>query len=363
MKDKNIKHNNCDTGCKDEFSLRLIDLIDNTLTDEESALMKSHMEICPECRDSYRLMMDSMLITKNSHDKRLDYIDGMELTDRKRQINNINQLIISEKNKRRVFSRLFLYNPKHRAFASAAAGIVVLVFITFIFSSMNNLDIKGNFTDDFGTRTAEITGKGSVTTDAGSPLNEQSAYTQGDRNADSSPETGSSCPPDNISSYGAEADSVSVKASDTGLGNVSASSSSSSIIDSNKSWSSISANPAMENLSNAPADIRTESYVFITPEISSDLWKAVQGFTAYYEMKNDSETYLSIISFKKDIINSKKNIIIQITEQIKFTVKIEIISGENTQKLVEYTSKETADLLSKNAVSNGSDLLIISIGR
>ncbi len=84
---------------------------------------------------------------------------------------------------------------------------------------------------------------------------------------------------------------------------------------------------------------------------------------AYYEIDEPDKPYILLLIFKRDVISKYYDDFIQTYRDSGTDASVEIISGDNTQKLVEYTGTQKAEEISDAAVDNDADILVISIGR
>ena len=123
-------------------------------------------------------------------------------------------------------------------------------------------------------------------------------------------------------------------------------------------------------ISDAFTDIvlqEAENPVVIAADFSQDLLKAMQGSVLYYEIKNTQSSYTAVAAYPSPIIQSVKDSLTSVGETrlkpMGLAVEIEIISGENSQKLVEYTGRETVTSLQKSAEADSADFLVITINR
>lgn len=377
--------------CNEESILLLIDFADGNLSTDEASKVQSHIDSSIKYKSIYQSMIKSKNLLKKVETGRIDYVDSINATKRIEQITKIKELINKEnqiksnevskisgvaasiplnvsvsgftRQKIRIFS---IFKSRNWAYASTAAGVAVLVLVSYIFMSGNfkmNNNYKSSFNSDMlteqpadmaGSRANEIAENqattGRNTTDAA--VKEATKDSQNYDDTQYAPSYSSSCATSNPSKPVTKSSTAGSQAS----GNQSKASS-------QCNQSIASQYGVMPNYGVKEGDA---NYISIASSYSQELWAIMLGSTTYLEICNNIDYYRAIVVFPSTIIQAKEINLIEIKNKLlllNLTTKIEFISGEDEQKLVEYTSKENATLLRTNAVANSADFLVISICR
>ncbi len=296
------------------------------------------MDSCPTCRSIYQISLQAKILTNSIKKSKTAFIDSMSNSQKEQQISRIKQRINQEpkpviieesvpamdsaKNdagrKQQKKSRAARFPWGHWHYASTAAGFIVLLIVAAIFISMRGSG--GNpFSDLF--------------------LNKATRESSSQACAEIAAEY-------NDSNYAAtQKGSTNDAGTRSGTENTTSSSGKSTL-------SSVSRS--------------TMDSILITPEYGPELAAVIKESAACLEIRNEPNSYMIILVFSSDTIQARVDTIREINQKIEqnnLTTKIEIISGENSQKLVEYTSKENAALLQNAAEKISADFLVITICR
>jgi hypothetical protein len=81
------------------------------------------------------------------------------------------------------------------------------------------------------------------------------------------------------------------------------------------------------------------------------------------EFADTTYVYIGIFGYPMDQIDDYRSILKNLVSESQYQPVIEIIGGENSQKLVEYTGEDEALFLLQRAEKNNALLLVVSIGR
>jgi hypothetical protein len=314
--------------CGESFAILLGDYFDGVLSAQKAAEVRQHMDSCENCKGITRMMQGSRAVTQKACDSKTEYLHGISESKINHQIESIKQSIRMEFNEKQqppvVESKsnnsktFFVRFPKRISFLYTAAGFVVILSVLALFIGGNNIwnkatkstDLVTNASGNYEAATQETSGGITNETDASCPV----AYSG-----------------DNSAQY---------PQSDKGL------------------FSGES----------APREIMVEAInsILIAEDRSNDLIEAMQGSVAYIEVSNVETSYVSIAAYPDNMIQKKVDALFAIGDQLRFmnlTIEIEIISGENSQKLVEYTSRENVTFLQEIAADKAAEFLVITINR
>ena len=299
----------------DPFTPLLIDYIDGSLSDESSNAVREHLVGCRLCRNTVQSMLHSRVLTDEAKDCKEVWMDSISKKHREQQIASIKQRIQPTESRIRILSR-------NRAWVSTAAGVVILLFVAFLF--LNGTDIL-------------------------------TKLSRNSTNAILSPTT------DKRNDFGAS----------VGLQEMqSASQSFQSLIPDKYGRTTTQDNSMVLNTGSplfTEHDIAAAAAkILIVPDQSGDLTRFFQGAVSYLAISDTTTSYQAIAAFPSSMIQAKieeLKVLQGKWTSLSLTTKIEIISRGNAQKLVEYTSKENATLLQTNAENHSADFLVISIYR
>lgn len=318
--------NNIDKKCEQYDINTIIDIIDGNIHDDAYLDMLKHIESCDNCRMLYNQIKISQNILKKAKESKENYINNISLEYKKEKIDiikqklkekekekeNENEVVNNKKSVRTIplinyFSKLnnnIFNNGNLFKVSSTAAIFVVMILVIYIFS-------KSFFLTKTGTDSKEMYGTNQKDASA-------SIYMDGIQ--------------------------------ETADGNTK-----------NEGVSERDVNNSIDS-SYTQSTVKLDE-VIVLPQLSKEINEILLLSAYNIIIKNDENNYQNISCISKDQIVVAQQKLLEIISNSKISAKIEIISGENSEKLIEYTSKENIANLRDIAVLDKADFLIISIGR
>lgn len=346
----NIESVNEKCGCSPKYTELISAYTDNRIEGSDLKVIETHISSCKVCKEHYELSLLSRKLTDKLRSDKNEYIDSLSNEDIDFNTANIMKAIMSEstevvyatdtsqvesnKTKSKIFYfangsvfREFFNKRVNRSFTGVAAAFLVLFSVAYLVGLFGNNSIipalnksrtatevdnnafygRNSISDKSGM--AQVETKESVNDAAGDYKDtvRSSITTEGDMN---------------ISKVVSES-------------------------------SESTATPVSDNIIES---LLTSEQTTAFYKVTADSIAFVQGHIPEYQ-------YVGIYAFTSDIINDKKVMVDNIFNKYTKPVKIEIISGENSQKLIEYTTKENTGYLQKATDGKNADFLIILIGR
>lgn len=311
--------------CGESFAILLEDYFDGVLSLQKADEVRRHMDACENCKAIAEMIQGSRAVTRKAFDSKMEYLHGISEIHNNLQIEKIKQSIRREYNGKKQAAAIdstgkkrktiFTYFPKRMSFIYTAAGFVIILSVLAFFIGGNNLwnnrtkttDLATNASRDYEAATQETSGGITNETAASSPATDSGApYTQSDKGV-----------------FSGESASREVLAEAIGS-------------------------------------------IAVADGYSDDLIDAMRGSVAYVRILNSEDSYLAIAAYPVSMIKEKVDALFAIGDQLRLmnlTIEIEIISGENSQKLVEYTSKENVAFLQGIAGDKAAEFLVITINR
>lgn len=315
-------------ACGESFAILLGDFFDGTLSEEKSNEVREHMVSCENCKRMAQAIQVSRTLTQKAENGKTGYIHGISEIQSRLQIEKIKQAVRMEQKGKNQFGSddqntkknktFFAHFPKRMSFIYTAAGFVVMISVLALFiggnNMLNNLTKSTDFLTDASGNYEAATQESS-----GCITNETAASSQyGDVTVDDSKDSQSD---KGRYSDGSAAREVMAEAIDS---------------------------------------------IAITMDYSKELIDAMKGSVAYLAIVNSEDSYIAIAAYPDIMIQEKVDALFQIGNYLRLmnlTIEIEIISGENSQKLVEYTSRENVTFLQEIAEDNAAGFLVITINR
>jgi len=348
----NMESVNKKCGCSPKYLELVSDYSDNKLSGNEIVEIENHLNSCSDCREIYELSLlshkltDKLIVSKNEYISRISNEDIDFKTD------NIMKAIIAEsivdasfvaavpaQAKSSRWSVFSIYDGKkfngffnkriNRSFAGVAAGFVVLFSVAYLFGIFGNNSIIPAFNKNkMSTQTDDNAYYGS------------SSFTDRSGMAEIATKeaTGSAKDANGSNNYPEQ----------------------SSVIDKDMVSSTIISGGADTSFEPSSSIIIDS---FLTAEQTAAFYEATADSIAFIQGQTPEYKYVGIYAFASDLVNDRKSQIDNIFSNYSKPVKIEIISGENSQKLLEYTTKENTGYLQKSTEGKNADFLIILIGR
>lgn len=342
-----IKFDNEQCGCSPKYTELISDYVDNNIESSDIKELQNHISSCKDCREHYDLSLLSLKLTGKLSSDKNEYIDSISKDEIDFKTGNIMKAIMSESTdntyadvkqseekaaRNKIFSftdsknfKGFFNKRINRSFAGVAAAFFVLFSAAYLFGFFGNNSIIPTFNKGITTTETDnaFYGRNSVKDKSGM-AQEDTKGSGGDATGDYK---------DNAQSAAAAEVIVSSK------------------VVSEMNESSIS--PA--------SDIIIDN--FLNSEQTAAFYEITTDSIAFIQTSIPEYQYVGIYAFSEDFINDKKILVSNIFNNYTKPVKIEIISGENSQKLIEYTTKENTGYLQNATVGKNADFLIILIGR
>jgi len=376
--DKEMQNISQNANCNEQLVLQLIDFIDGTLSKEDSFVVLAHMDSCIKCKNMYQMLVNSRKLTDKLNNNKMDYllkttelVKCQQIDKIKMSINNDNQnkknnlFLVSEKsitkrtlqnldnrkqninvnsNLKKIKNKILSIYSNKWAYVPSVAGIVVLILISYIFLGKNGNIKLSKITNQEGAMVAQSQNNAEIAEDSAKDM------------------TGSN------DLAIAKDQNTSAMIQDSGTSNefYGVTDSNSSAMLPEISSAKPASSPDYYTLPNDGVKTGMENIIKIMPEYGNEFWSTLPGSISYLEIVNDVNYYTAIVVFPSNIINDKKVQIVAIYNKSNLTNtsnNIEIISGEDSQKLLKYTSERNVNLLRTVADNNSAKFLVIFICR
>lgn len=315
---KHNKHNNKYYGgkmvkkrfkyCKYINKKKLTELMDNEISNVDKNRLYEHLDSCSKCREKYRGMLESMDIIGSIKNDRDNFVSNIKDEEKDLAVNNVidaikNDSYVSSKNQNKALSG----NRPKRVFAGAIAGICIVVFAIMIIGVSRDFGVF-----NFMVHTGE---------------SEEQEIAYDDKTAIKAPE-------ENQVPRG------------------------------EKERTAAESVPGQED---EKSDFVDEEVAFISmkiydflPEYSyTRLDAKMRSVLNYFETKNNAYEYIGLFAYPSNETHS----IASGLEEILDNAEIKIITGENSQKLLEYISVSEKESLLHGFEQLEADFVIILIGR
>ena len=355
--DKEMQNISQNANCNEQFVLQLIDFIDGTLSKEESSDVLAHMDSCIKCKNMYQMLVNSKALTDKLNDTKMDYlvktselvkcqqIDKIKISINNEYQNKKNNLfLVSGKsmtksnlttfnnremninintNLKKIKNKILSIYSNKWAYVPSVAGIAVLILISYIFLGENGNIKLSNIANQEGAMVAQSQNDAEIAEDSAKDMTGSNDFaTTKDQN-------------------------TSAMIQDSGASNEL-----NGRTDSNSSAipELSSAKPASSadyyTLPNDGVKMGMENIIKIMPAYGNEFWSTLPGSISYIEIVNDINYYTAIVVFPSNIITEKKLQIVEIVNKSNLTNtsnNIEIISGEDSQKLLKYTNERNVN--------------------
>jgi hypothetical protein len=285
---------------------------DGDLSDSMKHHIDQHMKTCPKCTKKFQHLLYSVDLLKVSRQSRNLHVDS--ISDAK-QAYHIEQIMKSITPQR--VSRILPMTKRVRAFGGLLVGFFVVSILIYLFNPANPYKEIIHRSDS-------------------APQQVSNSHEKDDQTSD----TGSYSPV-----YNQPADQETA-------------------IDNNKVGDdeNISSEMVMPNLSESETPILSAFYRMTgnNPQeadiFSADILYAI-------ETSNTQFSYIGVSLIDAYLISQKHEQLQLISDRYGIPADIKIITGENSQKLIEYIDEESLAIFREYSLDNSKDYLVILIGR
>ncbi len=330
----------------ESFALLLIDFIDGNLSNEESYKVKEQLDSNDELKEIYSSLLYSSALSKKLVGNRNEFVNTLSNEYKNERKDKIYGILRAENENRRNFAvtkdinssksnRISIlplafrniikkidFSKNIHVYASTAAGFLIIISAIIIFS--NNGFIKNNLSN-IESR------KGSQN------------LTKQDNNEN--PEGGKALISSNTApALGSFTDQAEVK-------------------DTANNYNPCTNESALSSAISEKINDFSSWTIIAAKSVKTDVCNIISTSKYYLEIVNNDKTYLAVMCFPSNLINDKEKLLLDLQNKIVLPLKIEIISRENSQKLLEYTSEQNKAILENEALKNDAEFLVISIGR